>query len=250
MNAVQGAGKLIRIQGTVQGVGLRPWIYRTARSIGICGRVHNDSSGVTIEAFGSDAALTRFIAALEFPPRAARISTVDWVDIAGDGPATFEIVGSTVGAERLVSIPPDLATCPDCLAEIFDPTSRRYRYPFTNCTNCGPRFTIATDTPYDRAATTMAPFAMCPECRREYQDVADPLSCAAERVSRLAAVFRMRCSRIASARRSRRITRCCFTAPCRPGWRHRPRTGGGRRRTREMRKSDVRSHKSEVRSWN
>lgn len=173
MNAVQSAGKLIRIQGTVQGVGLRPWIYRTARSTGICGRVRNDSSGVTIEAFGSDAALTRFIAALEFPPPAARISTVDWVDLAGDGPATFEILGSTVGAERVVSIPPDLATCPDCIAEIFDPTNRRYRYPFTNCTNCGPRFTIATDIPYDRAATTMAPFAMCPECRREYQDVAD-----------------------------------------------------------------------------
>ena len=150
MNAVHGGGKLIRIQGTVQGVGFRPWVYRTARSSGICGRVRNDSSGVTIEAFGSDAALARFIAALEFPPPAARISAVDWSDLAGDGPATFEILGSTVGAERLVSIPPDLATCPDCLAEIFDPADRRYGYPFTNCTNCGPRCTIVTSAPRRR----------------------------------------------------------------------------------------------------
>jgi hydrogenase maturation protein HypF len=166
-------GKLIRIQGTVQGVGFRPWVYRTARMTGIMGRVRNDSAGVTIEAFGPEPALSSFIAALECPPPAARISALVLADLEGEAPATFEIVESDVAAERHVSIPPDLATCPECVAEIFNPANRRYRYPFTNCTHCGPRFTIATDIPYDRATTTMARFQMCPACRREYEDVDD-----------------------------------------------------------------------------
>jgi hydrogenase maturation protein HypF len=173
MTVVHLEGKLIRIQGTVQGVGFRPWVYRTAQMAGIQGRVRNDSAGVTIEAFGSDADLARFIAALEFPPPAARISTVDLSDLEAEAPPTFEIVASDAAAERRVSIPPDLATCPECEAEIFDPADRRYRYPFTNCTNCGPRFTISTDIPYDRPSTTMARFEMCPACRGEYEDVAD-----------------------------------------------------------------------------
>ncbi len=166
-------GRRIRILGTVQGVGFRPWVYRTARLAGVTGRVRNDASGVTIEAFGDDTTLSHFIAALRRPPPAARILEVDLTSIEAERPGTFEIVSSDGGAERHVSIPPDLATCDECLADIFDPSNRRYRYPFTNCTNCGPRLTIATDIPYDRAATTMASFVMCPACQREYGDVAN-----------------------------------------------------------------------------
>jgi hydrogenase maturation protein HypF len=166
-------GRRIRIQGTVQGVGFRPWVYRAAHSAGVTGRVRNDSTGVTIEAFGDDEALTRFVGALQFPPPAARILAVDATVIDPETVDDFEIVESDRAPERRVSIPPDLATCDDCVHEIFNPANRRYRYPFTNCTNCGPRFTIATDIPYDRSATTMAPFTMCPACRREYEDVGD-----------------------------------------------------------------------------
>ena len=166
-------GRRIRIQGTVQGVGFRPWVYRTAHSAGVTGRVRNDSSGVTIEAFGDQDALERFVAALKFPPPAAQILTFRQSAIAPETTADFEIVASSRADDRIVSIPPDLATCPDCLAEIFDPANRRYRYPFTNCTNCGPRFTIAIGIPYDRETTTMRAFEMCDECRREYEDVND-----------------------------------------------------------------------------
>jgi hydrogenase maturation protein HypF len=176
-------GRRIRIQGTVQGVGFRPWVYRIAVMAGVTGRVRNDSSGVTIDAFGDEASLARLADSLQFPPPAARILAVDSAAIAAEEVAGFAIVQSEPAAERRVSIPPDLATCDDCLTEIFDPSNRRYRYAFTNCTNCGPRFTIATDVPYDRATTTMARFAMCPACRAEYEDVrnrrfhAEPNAC-------------------------------------------------------------------------
>jgi hydrogenase maturation protein HypF len=166
-------GRRIRIQGTVQGVGFRPWVYRTAHVAGVTGCVRNDSAGVVIEAFGDDRALAAFVDGLQFPPPAARILAVDETVIDAERVDDFEIVDSTPAAERRVSIPPDLAICDDCLREIFDPANRRYRYPFTNCTNCGPRFTIANDIPYDRAATTMASFGMCAACRREYDDPAD-----------------------------------------------------------------------------
>lgn len=157
----------------MQGVGFRPWVYRTARQTGVAGRVRNDSAGVTIEAFADDARLSRFMDALHFPPPAAHILAFDFTVIDPEPVTDFVIVPSDVVVERRVSIPPELATCDDCVGEIFDPADRRYRYPFTNCTNCGPRFTIARDIPYDRATTTMAPFEMCPACRREYEDVAD-----------------------------------------------------------------------------
>jgi hydrogenase maturation protein HypF len=166
-------GRRIRIQGTVQGVGFRPWVYRTAHLAGVTGCVRNDSAGVTIEAFGDDDALRRFLDALQFPPPAARILALDETAIAPETVAGFTIVESDQAAERRVSIPPDLATCDDCIRDIFDPSNRRHRYPFTNCTNCGPRFTIAFDIPYDRRATTMAPFTMCPACQKEYEDVGD-----------------------------------------------------------------------------
>jgi len=169
-------GQRIRIQGVVQGVGMRPFVYRVARGEGVSGRVRNDAAGVTIEAFGTSDALARFLGRLvtERPP-AARYDDVRSEPIPHEEAATFEIAESERPgrAERRVSIPADLATCSDCLRELRDPGDRRHRYPFINCTNCGPRFTIARAAPYDRAQTTMAPFALCAECRREYEDPSD-----------------------------------------------------------------------------
>ncbi|HEY9462739.1 MAG TPA: carbamoyltransferase HypF, partial [Vicinamibacterales bacterium] len=167
-------GRRIHLRGTVQGVGMRPWIYRTAVDHGITGTVCNETSGVTIEAFGGTGALDAFLATLRISaPPAAVIDTFESESITPRESNGFVILESRTGEERRVSIPPELATCDDCVAEILDPRNRRYRYPFTNCTNCGPRFTIATGVPYDRSATTMARFAMCPECRREYDDPGD-----------------------------------------------------------------------------
>jgi hydrogenase maturation protein HypF len=167
------AGRRIDIQGIVQGVGFRPWIYRLARETGVTGRVRNDAAGVTIEAFGTDAALDRFVDGLAAPPRAADIQDLRTWRIPGEPLESFVIDPSVAAGGRRVSIPAELATCADCVAEIFDPANRRFRYPFTNCTACGPRFTIARDVPYDRAATTMAAFTMCPSCRVEYDDPRD-----------------------------------------------------------------------------
>jgi hydrogenase maturation protein HypF len=174
MATASGEGRRIRIRGVVQGVGFRPWVYRTAVDAGVTGRVLNDSSGVTIDAFGDRDTLDRFEAALHVsPPPAARIVDFCVTTLPDERPASFVIVDSVKSTERRVSIPADLATCDECVAEIFDPGNRRFRYPFTNCTNCGPRLTIATDVPYDRQATTMASFELCDDCRREYEDVAD-----------------------------------------------------------------------------
>jgi hydrogenase maturation protein HypF len=168
-------GRRIEIRGTVQGVGFRPWVWRLARLTGISGRVNNDEKGVTIEAFGPAQALEQFVSKLRLPPPAAIIEEIHSESIAPQAIADFIIARSQTeeAAERRVSIPADLATCPDCLRELFDPGDRRYRYPFINCTQCGPRFTIARDVPYDRHKTTMASFAMCAECRREYEDPTD-----------------------------------------------------------------------------
>jgi hydrogenase maturation protein HypF len=167
-------GRRIVVQGTVQGVGFRPWVYRIAREAGVTGRVRNDAAGVTIEAFGSTGALEGFEARLRTtPPPSARIREIASTPTAVEHVASFEIVASGDGGSCQVSIPPDLATCPECLAEIADPADRRHRYPFTNCTNCGPRFTIAEAVPYDRLSTTMAVFTMCPECQREYDSPGD-----------------------------------------------------------------------------
>jgi hydrogenase maturation protein HypF len=167
-------GRRIEMRGTVQGVGMRPWVYRVAHTQGVTGRVWNHAGGVTIDAFGPAASLDAFVAALAVgQPPAARLEAMSATAIAAEDVDGFEIVESRSGDARRVSIPADLATCEACIAEIFDPSNRRYRYPFTNCTNCGPRFTIASGVPYDRAATTMAPFAMCPDCQREYDDPLD-----------------------------------------------------------------------------
>ncbi len=168
------AGRRIEVRGTVQGVGFRPWVYRVARQAHVTGRVLNHAAGVTIDAFGTPEELGDFCAGLTVdPPPAARIQQLEWADIPPEQPASFTIVASRDGLERVVSIPADLATCPACAGEISDPSNRRYRYPFTNCTDCGPRFTIALDVPYDRPRTSMASFAMCTDCQREYDDPAD-----------------------------------------------------------------------------
>jgi hydrogenase maturation protein HypF len=165
-------GRRIDIRGTVQGVGFRPWVYRLAHELGVHGRVRNDASGVTIEAFADD--LDGFLARLrhEAPP-AAHVDDLSAREIPVENLDDFVIVGSDKAGEKRLAIPPDLATCDKCLAEIFDPENRRYRYPFTNCTGCGPRFTISRGVPYDRPSTTMAGFVMCADCEREYHDVND-----------------------------------------------------------------------------
>jgi hydrogenase maturation protein HypF len=168
------AGRRIDVRGTVQGVGFRPWVYRLARQLGLVGRVRNDAAGVTIDAFGPTPALESFTERLgrEGPP-ASTIASLSWHPLEADAPAEFAIESSDPGGERRVSVPPDLGACDACLAEVLDPGDRRHGYAFTNCTDCGPRYTIVRGVPYDRPATTMASFTMCPACRAEYDDPAN-----------------------------------------------------------------------------
>jgi hydrogenase maturation protein HypF len=149
-------------------------VHALAAEFGLAGFVGNDETGVLIEAEGAPEALTGFVAALrDRPPALAVVTGVDVSSVAVVGDAAFVIAPSTAHGARTTLVSPDTATCADCLRELFDPADRRHRYPFTNCTNCGPRFTIVTGVPYDRAATTMAPFPMCADCAREYTDPAD-----------------------------------------------------------------------------
>src|SRR3954467_10908015 len=167
-------GRHIQIRGIVQGVGFRPFVYQLARRSGVAGRGRDDSMGVGIDAFGNDDALDSFVAKLETDaPPAARVREIEWVAVPYEPAGAFEIGASTEADVRNISIPADLAICDACLADILDPLNRRYRYPFTNCTNCGPRYTIAQDIPYDRQHTTMSKFRMCGDCRREYEDPGD-----------------------------------------------------------------------------
>lgn len=164
----------IRVEGTVQGVGFRPYVYRLAGDLDLAGWVLNDAHGVLAEVEGEAAAVERFLARL--PADAPPLATVERVvteDVAPSGSGGFEILRSADGGEPEAAVSPDVATCADCLAELFDPADRRYRYPFVNCTNCGPRFTIVRGVPYDRPLTTMAGFEMCPACRAEYDDPRD-----------------------------------------------------------------------------
>jgi hydrogenase maturation protein HypF len=173
----------LRIGGTVQGVGFRPFVYSLATGLDLSGFVLNDASGVVVEIEGSPESLEAFATALREPPPLATVATVEATEIEAVGSSSFEIRTSEGGAEVAAAIAPDVATCPACLAEILDPSERRHGYAFTNCTNCGPRFTITTGIPYDRANTTMAPFAMCDLCRSEYEDPRDrrfhaqPIAC-------------------------------------------------------------------------
>ncbi|HTX93109.1 MAG TPA: carbamoyltransferase HypF [Anaerolineales bacterium] len=170
----ESKGVKIHITGIVQGVGFRPFIYGLAVRFGLTGWVRNTSAGVDIEADGAEAALEGFAAAIrsELPPL-ARIDSFEQLSIPARGWDGFEIIASEAVEGAFQPISPDVSICEDCLRELFDPSDRRYRYPFINCTNCGPRFTIITDIPYDRPNTTMAPFAMCPDCASEYADPLD-----------------------------------------------------------------------------
>lgn len=169
----------IHVTGIVQGVGMRPFVYREAMAHGICGWVLNAGDGVHIEAHARAEAVDGFVAALsEHAPAAARVERVDIADLKPSGWSAadeqgFRIVASQDQTAHTTLVSPDIATCDDCLRELFDPADRRYHYPLINCTNCGPRFTIIRSLPYDRAATSMNCFPMCPECAAEYADPLD-----------------------------------------------------------------------------
>jgi hydrogenase maturation protein HypF len=175
----------ILVRGIVQGVGFRPYVFWLAQQRLLRGRVFNNSSGVAIDVEGEAQAIEQFVNDLTTcPPPLALIESIECSDdLIPANFGDFRIIESAVAAEKVVSIPADIATCVDCLRELFDPRDRRYRYPFINCTNCGPRFTIIQEMPYDRARTTMREFVMCDECRAEYEDPfdrrfhAEPIAC-------------------------------------------------------------------------
>ncbi len=172
-----------RVHGVVQGVGFRPFVYGLAQRHGLGGFVLNDGAGVVAEAEGEPSAVAAFAAEIESEaPPLARVDSVTAEPVPAIGEREFRIELSAPTA-RTALIPADVATCDDCLREVFDPADRRFRYPFVNCTQCGPRFTIVVGVPYDRPLTTMAGFPLCAECRREYEDPADrrfhaePIAC-------------------------------------------------------------------------
>ncbi|MHC0062184.1 carbamoyltransferase HypF [Nostoc sp. UIC 10890] len=178
------ANEEIRVRGTVQGVGFRPTVYRLAKAYGLCGDVCNDGEGVLIRVSGSEEALTEFVARLqtECPPL-AKINQLIRTPYKGEFNFNNFVISSSVNSAIKTEVVPDAATCPQCQQEIFDPFSRFYRYPFTNCTHCGPRLSIIRAIPYDRCNTSMSAFVMCPECGKEYHDVenrrfhAQPVAC-------------------------------------------------------------------------
>ena len=175
----------------MQGVGFRPFVFRLAEELKLAGWVNNSPQGVFIEVEGPRAALEKFLLRLETekPPRSFIQSLESsWLDAVGY--KNFEIRASETGGGKTALVMPDIATCPDCLREIFDPKNRRHRYPFTNCTNCGPRFSIIEALPYDRANTSMKQFAMCPAVPGRIRRPAQPpFSRAAERLSGLRAAI-------------------------------------------------------------
>jgi len=175
----------VRVCGVVQGVGFRPFVHRLARTAGLSGFVLNDGDGVLIEIEGAGGSLDAFLDDLMVEaPVLARIESVTAEHVPSLGTHGFTVAQSSA-AGRSALVPPDVATCDACLAELFDASDRRYRYPFVNCTDCGPRFTIVRAVPYDRANTTMASFPLCAECRSEYEDPsnrrfhAEPIACPA-----------------------------------------------------------------------
>lgn len=178
--------RLVHVTGTVQGVGFRPFVYREATALGLAGWVANGPDGVVVVLEGAHEAIEAFLSRLRHGhPPLAHLDRLEEHREEPRGERGFHIVDSSDDPHRVASLPPDVATCPDCLAELADPLDRRFRYPFITCTNCGPRYTVATGMPWDRARTTMARFALCPACRREYEDPADrrfhaePLACSA-----------------------------------------------------------------------
>jgi len=165
-------GRRIHLRGITQGVGMRPFIHRIAHECGVTGRARNTGRGVTIEAFGSAQALDQLLERLEQPETVpGAIEGLDWEPVFGRPPRDFAIARSTCSGEACIALAPDLATCPECIAEVGDPDDRRFGYAFTSCTACGPRFSIARELPYDRSRTSMDAFPLCPACRREYTTV-------------------------------------------------------------------------------
>ena len=169
--APSGIRKRIELRGVVQGVGFRPFVYRLAMRWDIRGSVLNSSGGIVIEAEGSEAGLSGFVSDLQtkLPP----LARIDELVVRAEeyrGEAVFVIEQSAAIEGHFALVPPDIATCPECAADFTSPDNRRFQYPFTNCTNCGPRYTIIRDVPYDRPSTTMADFSMCAPCRAEYED--------------------------------------------------------------------------------
>ncbi|MFF4213052.1 carbamoyltransferase HypF [Streptomyces sp. NPDC001796] len=176
----------VTVRGVVQGVGFRPYVHALATSLGLSGHVTNTPEGVVVEVEGTPAAVGRFCDRIaEDAPPLARVERVDHQDVPAAGETAFTILASRTDGPAGTLIPPDTATCAACLRELGDPADRRHRHPFITCTHCGPRFTIVTGLPYDRAATTMAGFPMCPDCAREYADPTDrrfhaqPVACPA-----------------------------------------------------------------------
>jgi len=178
--------RAIEVRGVVQGVGFRPFVWRLATELGLDGTVVNRAGQVVVEVAGSAEAVEAFARRLasDAPPRAR----VEAVEVRGSDRSIEPGAGFTIEESEAVAsterlFPPDIATCDDCLAELFDPADRRYRYPFTNCTNCGPRATIIDDLPYDRARTSMREFPLCAACETEYRDPAnrrfhaEPVAC-------------------------------------------------------------------------
>ncbi|MBI5360570.1 MAG: carbamoyltransferase HypF [Planctomycetes bacterium] len=174
MNEFRSQCRRYKITGIVQGVGFRPFVYNTAKRLGLNGFVLNDSGGVTVEAEGASGALSEFenILKNKYPPR-AKIFSFQSEGLTLRKYTAFSIRLSDAGEAKTVPISPDIALCPDCEKELLASKNRRYGYPFINCTNCGPRFTIIKNVPYDRPYTTMAKFRLCPECRKEYDDPAN-----------------------------------------------------------------------------
>ena len=165
--------RLFRVTGLVQGVGFRPTVHRIARELALAGEVFNDAEGVGVILEGPEEAVLRFPEVLRAQkPPLARIDDVVMTEVPATGRTEFTIT-KTKGGRVRTGITADAATCAACLEDLFDPANRRYRYAFTNCTHCGPRFTITKRLPYDRPQTTMAPFAMCPDCLTEYEDPLD-----------------------------------------------------------------------------
>ncbi len=166
--------KQIRVRGIVQGVGFRPFVYNLARDLGLTGWVFNSSAGVTVELEGADASIQKFLDTLRHrPPPLALIAEITVVELEPLGDADFVIQQSHPEAGEFVLVSPDMATCDECWRDFGDLRNRRFGYPFTNCTNCGPRYTIIQDIPYDRPMTTMSSFRMCELCQAEYEDPAD-----------------------------------------------------------------------------
>ena len=165
----------VTLSGGVQGVAFRPFVWRRATRLGLAGWVENDAAGVVLEVQGKAAAVAAFLDGLaSSAPPLSSVGRIDVRDVPlQPGATTFAILASAVGGQRTAHVPPDIAPCPACLAELADPHDRRHRYPFVNCTDCGPRFTIIEGLPYDRGHTTMRGFTMCPQCAAEYDNPSD-----------------------------------------------------------------------------